>query len=680
MIGTTAARPVNIMSTDLPRTVTDNQLVRGLLSRPVSERLLIVLAAAILCLPCLIRGVPPFGDSITHTVYQRDFSQQFWQGDYYPRWLKAANKGYGSPIFLVQYPLPYWVTALLRPVLRFAPVPNREAHELGVFCFLAIAAAGLAVHYWLRIRFTPFAATATAITYICLPNILGADLYGGVEIGQLSAFVWMPLALGICDCPRMRLKRTCMLGVVLALLIMSNIISAALFVPLLLAYAVACSDSGGIIRRALPIIEAFSLGAGIAGIYVLPLLAYRRLFDLGVILRIVPSFSLSNNFLFVAHGGLRRGLVIPLLLALFVSCLATVSVWRGRGGRLECVCSSLALGLGVLMIVPGFGEKLLAMGRMDPSVFDPGRYQVKMLATAVLTIALAVFAYGSVAGRIAGRERCMIALLTVSCGAFLMTLPWSEFLWKTAPSLSASIQFPHRFCGILTVACVGLLAPAIDCSIGAYGTSCQRSHPPALLALLVLIVIGAGILAWRPDQLWRRGLQGGSVYETDAARELDAMYRTYVPYRDLDSFAALVGTQPSSYDVGRTSLVDGSAVLIQGRGTIESRWQNFRTVTIIYDAPEGGIARINQLYSPLWKIEPTNDAMGDPAPGSSPEGLIEFPLNPGSHELTLDFDLGWPERFGWLITFTSIGLVFASALIELAPLHSGRISRIWAAR
>jgi len=81
---------------------------------PYSHGLIVVLAALILSLPCLIRGIPLVGDTITHVQYQRHFSDQFWAGDLYPRWLMNANKRYGSPVFLVQYPLPYWITALIR--------------------------------------------------------------------------------------------------------------------------------------------------------------------------------------------------------------------------------------------------------------------------------------------------------------------------------------------------------------------------------------------------------------------------------------------------------------------------------------------------------------------------------------------------------------------------------------
>ena len=91
----------------------------------------IVLVAAILCIRCLLGGIPPRDNSTTHAMYQYHFSRQFWSGELYPRWLAEANKGYGSPIFLVQYPLPYFITALLRPITSFPPTATREVTRAG---------------------------------------------------------------------------------------------------------------------------------------------------------------------------------------------------------------------------------------------------------------------------------------------------------------------------------------------------------------------------------------------------------------------------------------------------------------------------------------------------------------------------------------------------------------------
>src|SRR5438477_522601 len=118
--------------------------------------LFIVLVAALLCFPCLLAGIPMGHDSFTHTHYQYHFSRQFWSGDTYPRWLTGANKGYGTPIFLIQYPLPYFATAILRPILPFAHTATREARELGVFFFLVIAACGLCARAWFRRYCSPY--------------------------------------------------------------------------------------------------------------------------------------------------------------------------------------------------------------------------------------------------------------------------------------------------------------------------------------------------------------------------------------------------------------------------------------------------------------------------------------------------------------------------------------------
>ncbi|MGB6472563.1 MAG: hypothetical protein WBF04_00635, partial [Candidatus Sulfotelmatobacter sp.] len=122
----------------------------------------IVLVAVFLCLPCLVRGIPRGYDAITHVEYQRHFSEQFWNGEHYPRWLAGENKGFGSPTFIIQYPLPYFLTALIRPLVPLAADNDREARELGILVFLLLAAAGVCARLWLGKLSSPLAATGSA--------------------------------------------------------------------------------------------------------------------------------------------------------------------------------------------------------------------------------------------------------------------------------------------------------------------------------------------------------------------------------------------------------------------------------------------------------------------------------------------------------------------------------------
>jgi hypothetical protein len=636
----------------------------------VIHSLFVVLVASLLCLPCLVRGVPQVGDSWNHTVYQHHFSEQFWSGDYYPRWLTKANKGYGSPIFLIQYPLPYWVTALLRPILRFSPDPHREAHELGVFCFLAIAGAGLAARRWLRFRFTPLGSTYAALVYICLPCVLGADLYGGVEIGQLSTFVWMPLALAVCDSSELTLMRLSVLGFIFALLIMSNVITTFLFVPVILAYSVVCGRVAGasIVRRSSSTLIALTLGCGIAGLYVLPLLAYRRLFDISAMPRMLQGFTVSSNLLFVAPKNLPRGVLVALICALVIAVLAVWSVSRAPLGPFVRVGCLVTLGLGATSMAPGFGEKLIDLNGMSLPLLEQGHFPAKMLATSVSTLVLAVFAYVQVAGCVSRVERRLTFLLTIACGTFVLTLPWCAFIWNAFPALSTSIQFPHRLSSILTVASVGLLGAAIDGLIGAYEAGRQRRYSLGLLTAVTLVVVGTGVLAWRSDWGWRNGFRIQSTYGIDTTREVDIMYRTYVSGYALESFAALTGTQLSSYGVARTPLSDSGAELVQGHGSINTRWKSPRIFILDCDVPGGGVARINQLYSPLWRTV----SAGGSNPVNSANGLMEIPLATGHHELEVQFQGGWPESYGMVVTLASILISLGMVVVEL---HRRSISR-----
>jgi len=54
-------------------------------------------------------------DTLEHINYARHFTDQFWSGELYPRWLIGMNHGLGSASFFVFPPLPFYVYALAEP-------------------------------------------------------------------------------------------------------------------------------------------------------------------------------------------------------------------------------------------------------------------------------------------------------------------------------------------------------------------------------------------------------------------------------------------------------------------------------------------------------------------------------------------------------------------------------------
>src|SRR5690349_15300276 len=91
-------------------------------------------AAVVLAFPMLVYGPMSQGhDTDEHLNFTRYFGEQFWGGEWYPRWLMGMNHGLGSPTFFVYPPLPSYVCALLEPV---AKVGHFNAFNMGEFLAL----------------------------------------------------------------------------------------------------------------------------------------------------------------------------------------------------------------------------------------------------------------------------------------------------------------------------------------------------------------------------------------------------------------------------------------------------------------------------------------------------------------------------------------------------------------
>jgi uncharacterized membrane protein len=76
----------------------------------------ITLTGVIITFPSLIFGFPGGGhDSTAHLAWFRQFSEQFWGGELYPRWLINDNSGLGSPVFFYYGPIPYLISSFLTP-------------------------------------------------------------------------------------------------------------------------------------------------------------------------------------------------------------------------------------------------------------------------------------------------------------------------------------------------------------------------------------------------------------------------------------------------------------------------------------------------------------------------------------------------------------------------------------
>ena len=138
---------------------------------------------------------------------------------------------------------------------------------------------------------------------------------------------------------------------------------------------------------------------------------------------------------------------------------------------------------------------------------------------------------------------------------------------------------------------------------------------------------------------------------------MDQSFRLYVSQCHLAGFARLIGAEVNGYGVWDTKLNNGRPQLIQGKGVLSVVRLTPEKLLVSYSVDGRGRALIQQLYSPLWRVEDTGERAILPRIESSPDGLTELSLTPGKHKFALVFGGGWPERFGLMTTLTSMVIV-----------------------
>lgn len=255
---------------------------------------ILLLYGIFLTWPALSTGYIPSRDVLIHLLWSTNFTEQLWAGDGYPRWLDKMNGGLGSPVFFFYAPLPYYFTALLKPLFHVDP---EGWHQLGAAASLAVILSGFSAYAWLRKLGGATAALVAAIVYMSAPYHLAFDLYQRFAFAELWAFVWLPLVLWAIQAT-MGGNRKALPGLALAYaaLVLTHLPTTMIFSPVALAYAVFCAERGGRVRGLLVVAGAMALGAGLAAVYLVPALATQNNISLSDMR--MGQFSYVYHFLF----------------------------------------------------------------------------------------------------------------------------------------------------------------------------------------------------------------------------------------------------------------------------------------------------------------------------------------------------------------------------------------------
>ena len=136
--------------------------------------LTIVLLSLMLMAPAFWWGAGG-ADLHAQSLWVRHFSRQFWQGEYYPRWLAGMFAGEGSPVFFYYPPLTYFFSALFS---RLEPLDAFGYYPMAACALLAVMASGVTFYIWAVEETGDSGAAMTgSLLYIAAPNHLAVNFY-----------------------------------------------------------------------------------------------------------------------------------------------------------------------------------------------------------------------------------------------------------------------------------------------------------------------------------------------------------------------------------------------------------------------------------------------------------------------------------------------------------------------
>lgn len=297
--------------------------------RAVTHLLLLAAITLLFLWPVLIHGLPDLSaDGISHARWAHSVSGQFWQGEWYPRWLSSANGGFGAPSFFLYPPLATYGAILFSPLAE-----GRDPNGWLIAGWSAVLAgilSSVTAYFWLRDLTNPGAALFGAALYTISPYHLAIDLYNRGALAEYWAFAWMPLVLlAVKGCVEDRRWAIPLLGIGYGLLVFTHLPTVVCFswiVPLVVWFMSKPGERiGAFVRTG----AGIALGIGFGAVYLLP-----AMFDKGkswiAVVDADPWFYYRNNFLFVKLVSILEYRVRVLVLVLSLAAATALWGWLTR--------------------------------------------------------------------------------------------------------------------------------------------------------------------------------------------------------------------------------------------------------------------------------------------------------------------------------------------------------------
>ncbi|MEK7517271.1 MAG: 6-pyruvoyl-tetrahydropterin synthase-related protein [Patescibacteria group bacterium] len=133
-------------------------------------------------------GLPITHDGEDHVIRVANFYRNLEEGNMIPRWSQNLNYGFGHPVLMFFYPLPYY-TASVFHFLGFSFIDSTK-----LFFGITYILSGIFMFLFIRKLYGETAGIFSSMLYLLAPYRF-VDFYVRGAIGEHAAFLFVPLTL-----------------------------------------------------------------------------------------------------------------------------------------------------------------------------------------------------------------------------------------------------------------------------------------------------------------------------------------------------------------------------------------------------------------------------------------------------------------------------------------------------
>jgi|GEM_PF-1250352 len=591
--------------------------------------IIIGLGLTLSLLPLLIGGIFEANDLVSfHLKTALHFTQQFWAGELYPRWLIDMNGGLGSPIFFFQGPVSYYITSFFSLIFK----DSKGWLPLVFSSSLALIISGFTTFLWLKETTNRAVAIFGAIIYMILPYHLAVDMYWRFSLTELWSFAWLPLLLYL-TIKIIQGERFSLISysICYAALILTQLSAGLIFGLVPIGYILILTNKNG--RPAvLKLLLGTLWGIGLSAIYWYP--AYQM--QNNIALSTDKIFFYTNNFLFkvpneILDPQLWKYLeVITILTAVVAGCAWAIARYNYMAEYvLESYYWFVLVIISTVMCTP-LGQPIWLILPPLHSISLPWIFNIILVISTTALISLAAYTTGNPMSILINNP---IKIAILSLGSVLLA-----FL-IVLPIYSYNLPIPKANNTVLLIAIILLIAVAISYMKIVIDFSHHRTLIIGILLIISLSISSAIVISQRISNKPRNITQELNV-SIDPAR-----YRLrWVP--------------PKLFNVGYLKSYTknpNKAKFLAGEGSIKIQNWKPNNMTFEITAKKDSVIKVNQYYYPGWTASLIGkDTKILPTKPSENDGLIQFNIPGGNSVVSLNREVTPIERMGQIITLLSI--------------------------